>query len=185
MSLPSNTHVKWMKEAFRMAKMALDLKEVPIGCVIVHNNQDIIGRGFNMTNVKKNATRHAEFEAIDEAIEWCTTRQLESKQVFLNSALYVTCEPCIMCASALKLVSINKWHYGCSNDRFGGCGSVLNLHNAIETTNGEQSIQIVSGICEDIAINMLQYFYTLENPNTQNSKANRQAVELKNFEDLK
>jgi tRNA-specific adenosine deaminase 2 len=177
-----------MKEAFRMAKKALDIKEVPIGCVIVHDDREIIGRGYNLTNLKKNATRHAEFEAIDEAIKWCSINKVDSKQVFSKSSLYVTCEPCIMCASALKLVSINRWVYGCRNDRFGGCGSVLNLHKSPSANDsvGENPIEVVSGICEDVAINMLQFFYTLDNPNTPNpiSKVNRQPVELIDFEDL-
>ena len=59
-------HTKWMSEALEVAKSALKLKEVPVGCIILDENETIIGRGHNMTNLKKNPTRHAEFESIDQ-----------------------------------------------------------------------------------------------------------------------
>ena len=62
--LVSSSHLKWMKEALEVAKKALEFKEVPVGCVIVYNDATVIGKGHNLTNVLKNPTRHAEFEAI-------------------------------------------------------------------------------------------------------------------------
>lgn len=91
----NSIHSKWMKEALKLAKQALDLKEVPVGCVLIYKNE-IIGKGFNQTNIKKNATRHAEFEAIDMAFDWCEKANLNKDIVFAESELYVTCEPCIM-----------------------------------------------------------------------------------------
>lgn len=155
----STIHLKWMKEALSVAKTALNLKEVPVGCIIVYN-ENIIGKGHNLTNIKKNATRHAEFEAIDEALNWCMNNNIKHENVFPHCSLYVTCEPCIMCASALKQINLKKWIYGCKNERFGGCGSVLNLM----CNDNNNNFEIVSGIYEDLAINMLKEFYTNENP---------------------
>ena len=159
-----------MKEALSVAKLAFNLKEVPVGCVIVYKNENIIGSGHNLTNIKKNATRHAEFEAIDEAIEWCNKRGVKHDIIFPDCSLYVTCEPCIMCASALKLVNIKKWIYGCSNERFGGAGSVIDV-----VDENKNEFEIISGVCEQQAINILKTFYTAENPNAPEPKckANR------------
>ena len=153
-------HIKWMQEALKVGKSALMVKEVPVGCVIVSQHESIIGSGHNLTNLTKNPSRHAEFVAIDAALEHCSNQGLDWKEVFSQSTLYVTCEPCIMCASALTKVNIKKWVYGCSNDRFGGCGSVLNL---VEDEDLNK-IEIVKGICEEDAIKLLQLFYTNENP---------------------
>jgi tRNA-specific adenosine deaminase 2 len=152
-------HTKWMLEALDVAKSALKLKEVPVGCIILSENDVIIGRGHNMTNLKKNPTRHAEFESIDQVFEWCKKENKDWKDVFSKSKLYVTCEPCIMCASALKLLNIKYWVYGCSNDRFGGCGSVLNI-----ATDNQDSQTIIKGICKEEAIKLLQSFYDETNP---------------------
>ena len=169
----SNIHIKWMKEALSVAKNAFNLKEVPVGCVIVYKDETIIGRGHNLTNIKKNATRHAEFEAIEESINWCKQNSHSYKNIFPHCALYVTCEPCIMCASALKLVNINKWIFGCSNPKFGGTGSVVDVVKEEEKCKFE----IISGVCEEQAINILKIFYTIENENapeiSRKCKANR------------
>ncbi|DBA91452.1 TPA: tRNA(adenine34) deaminase [Trebouxia sp. C0004] len=115
-------HAQHMRRALHQAEIALARQEVPIGCVFVLDNT-VIGVGSNMTNTTRNATRHAELEAIDQllaasgnTVDWsrCT--------------LYVTCEPCIMCAGALASLGIGHVYYGCQNDRFGGCGSILSLH---------------------------------------------------------
>lgn len=182
--ISQNCQIKWMKEALSVAKKALDLKEVPVGCVIVYENEKIIGRGHNLTNLLKNPTRHAEFQAIDEAFEWCRTNNSDWKDAFASSVLYVTCEPCIMCASALRRVNLVNCVYGCSNERFGGCGSVLNISNTVnengEDANYGKNMTITKGICEDLAIKLLQSFYAFENPfaHEPKSKENRQKPDL-------
>lgn len=164
MALNNTNHVKWMKEALKVGKMALnDFKEVPVGCVIVHNDETIIASSHNKTNLLKNPTRHAEFEAIDTALEWCNKNNLNWQEVFKKSTLYVTCEPCIMCASALRLVNLVNCVYGCNNDRFGGCDSVLNIATN-DNDNQGGSLNIIKGVCEESAIKLLQLFYTFENP---------------------
>ena len=161
--LKSTNHIKWMHKALEVANKALQLKEVPIACIIVHNNQTIIGEGHNQTNLLKNPTRHAEIEALDHAFSWCKENKLNWKDVFDQSVLYVTCEPCIMCASALRLVNISKCVYGCANERFGGCGSVLNISDNSKDNQGGD-INYIKGICEEDAINLLKSFYLSENP---------------------
>ena len=69
------------------------------------------------------------FEAIDKVIKFCDENQLDTKTVFRASVLYVTVEPCIMCAGALRQMEIPLAIYGCANERFGGCGSILSIHN--------------------------------------------------------
>lgn len=152
-------HTKWMLEALEVAKSALKLKEVPVGCILLDEDDTIIGRGHNMTNLTKNPTRHAEFESIDQALQWCKDENKDWKDVLSKTKLYVTCEPCIMCASALKLLNIKYWVYGCSNERFGGCGSVLDI-----AKNNEESQTIIKGVCEQEAIKLLQCFYAESNP---------------------
>ena len=108
--------------------------EVPVGCVVVRDGQ-IVARGANQTNITRNATRHAEFVAIDALLEACDYDVATLQQAQLD--LYVTCEPCIMCAGALSTMNFRRAIYGCPNDKFGGCGSVLNVHlDACGTCDG-------------------------------------------------
>jgi len=167
-----------MREALEVAKAALPLKEVPVGCVILNEDDIIIGRGHNKTNICMNPTRHAEFVAIDEGLKWCEDKKLNWTDVFAKSSLYVTCEPCIMCASALRLVHIKRWIYGCSNERFGGCGSVLSIHAHEWESKETGGIEVISGVCEKEAIQLLQLFYTEENPfaTEPKSKKNRSKI---------
>ena len=87
---------------------------------------EVLARAHNATNATKNGTRHAELVAIDHIL-------LERKlppAVLAECDVYVTCEPCIMCAGALALVRVRRVVFGCRNDRFGGCGSILSVHQA-------------------------------------------------------
>ena len=88
-----------------------------------------MGEGSNEVNATKNATRHAEFIAIDQTRAYCKKHCLNEEDIFNNSILYVTTEPCIMCTAALRLVGIKNVVFGCPNPRFGGCGSVLDIHS--------------------------------------------------------
>ncbi|KAL0033796.1 hypothetical protein WJX77_005392 [Trebouxia sp. C0004] len=152
-----------MRRALHQAEIALARQEVPIGCVFVLDNT-VIGVGSNMTNTTRNATRHAELEAIDQllaasgnTVDWsrCT--------------LYVTCEPCIMCAGALASLGIGHVYYGCQNDRFGGCGSILSLHEKGCGTCGRECkrsrFACSGGLLAAEAINLLRQFYASGNPN--------------------
>ncbi|ORX87812.1 tRNA specific adenosine deaminase [Anaeromyces robustus] len=151
---------KFMREALIQAEEAYDACEVPVGCVFVLDNE-IIGKGRNRTNETKNGTRHAELEAIDMILK------NHSPEVLKKCTLYVTVEPCIMCAAALRLMEIKKVYYGCSNERFGGCGSIYHLHN--------ESYEIESGYLKEEAIMILRKFYIRENKNAPvpKKKSNR------------
>ena len=100
------------------AEAALSKHEVPVGCVFIHSVHGAIGRGHNNTVASCNATRHAELEAIDQILQ-----KGYSPAVFRECTLYVTVEPCIMCASALRHIQVGHVVFGCCNDKFGGCGT--------------------------------------------------------------
>ena len=111
---------KYMKEAIRQAKKALALKEVPIGCVIVYEGK-IIARGYNRRNTDKNTLSHAELNAIKKASKKQGDWRLE------GCTMYVTLEPCPMCAGGIINSRIETVRYGVRDEKAGACGSVLNL----------------------------------------------------------
>ncbi|KAH9938684.1 cytidine deaminase-like protein [Fomitopsis serialis] len=123
-------HLDWMREAMNMAEEALAATEVPVGCIFVRDGR-IIARARNRTNELRNATRHAELEAIDEILADRTLTPTVTRYPLSETTLYVTVEPCIMCASALRQMGIKEVFYGCENDRFGGCGSVLGVNSKL------------------------------------------------------
>jgi len=147
---------KWMRLALEEARLALDIGEVPVGCVIVHRGQTMIGRGSNRTNASRNGTRHAEFEAIDQIISASGTPY--TAEVFIHCALYVTCEPCIMCAAALRILCIGKVYYGCKNDRFGGNGSIVKANTDCHPPSLPTYISVGS-LYEQEAIQLFRDFY--------------------------
>ena len=111
---------KYMKEAIRQAKKAYALDETPIGCVIVHEGK-IIGRGYNRRNTDKSPLAHAEIAAIRKASKKLGDWRLE------ECTLYVTLEPCQMCAGAIVNARIPRVYYGARDEAMGACGGVLNL----------------------------------------------------------
>ncbi|KAI4304031.1 hypothetical protein MLD38_039595 [Melastoma candidum] len=163
----------FMQLALDQAKLALDNLEVPIGCVIVEEGK-VIASGRNRTNETRNATRHAEMEAIDTLLEQWQLQGSSTSEVaekFSKCLLFVTCEPCIMCASALSIIGIKEVYFGCANDKFGGCGSILSLHsNGIGSavSNGHSqsgSFKCYGGIMASEAVSLLRDFYEQGNPN--------------------
>ena len=114
------TDERYMKEAVRQAQKASALGEVPIGCVIVYEDK-IIARGYNRRMVDQNVLSHAEIIAIRKACKKMGDWRLE------NCTLYVTLEPCPMCAGAIVNARIPAVYYGAKDDKAGCCGSVLNL----------------------------------------------------------
>ena len=111
---------KYMREAIRQAKKAAALKEVPIGCVIVHDGK-IIGRGYNRRTIDGNVLAHAEIIAIRKACRKIGDWRLE------DCTMYVTLEPCPMCAGAIVQPRIPRGVIGCMNPKAGCAGSVLDL----------------------------------------------------------
>ncbi|OMJ28118.1 tRNA-specific adenosine deaminase 2 [Smittium culicis] len=166
-------HAEFMKEAFKHAKEAYDVGEVPVGCVLVHKGI-VIASGRNKTNETKNATIHAEFVAINQIMQnngLNDLLQCKQKVNFLEDVIcYVTVEPCIMCSYALRILGISKVFYGCKNDRFGGCGSVLNISSdctktIISIISDVPQYETYPGLLNDDAIFLLRKFYLKENTN--------------------
>ncbi|CAI9285625.1 unnamed protein product [Lactuca saligna] len=116
-----------MPEIVALMKLALQQAK------IAFYSLEVISCGRNRSNETRNATRHAEMEAIDVLLEEWKEKGLTKHEVvemFSKCYLYVTCEPCIMCASVLSFIGIKEVYYGCANDKIGGCGSILFLTNA-------------------------------------------------------
>jgi len=136
----------------------------------------VIAKARNRTNELRNATRHAELEAIDAIISNpnLTPPERRGSNLLSDTTLYVTVEPCIMCASALRQVGIKEVVYGCGNDRFGGCGSFLGVNQALPHPV-LRSYPVQGGLRREEAIMLLRRFYITENVNAPapRSKANR------------
>lgn len=113
-------HEEYMRQALAQAEEARRAGEVPVGCVIVHDGK-IIARGRNRREEKQSTLSHAETEAIAQANEVLSSWRLE------DCALYVTLEPCPMCAGAIINARIPKVYYGARDSAMGACGGVLNL----------------------------------------------------------
>lgn len=140
---------EFMKEAIKQAKRAIKIKEVPIGCVIVQNGT-IIARGYNKRNIKKNTLAHAELIAIHKASKVTGDWRLE------DCTMYVTLEPCQMCAGAIVQSRMKRVVIGSMNPKAGCAGSVLNLLN-MDTFNHQ--VEIKQGIMEKECTNILQSFF--------------------------
>ncbi|NXW87661.1 ADAT2 deaminase, partial [Alopecoenas beccarii] len=153
------------------AKEALESGEVPVGCLLVHNGQ-AIGRGRNEVNETKNATRHAEMVAIDRVLDWCKQHNKDYTEVFPQTVLYVTVEPCIMCAAAVRLMSILSCLFMLGNQMLKCCGSVLSISSDDMVDTGEP-FECVSGYRAKEAVEMLKAFYRQENPNAPKSKVRK------------
>jgi len=173
----SDEHLAWMLQAMEMAEEALAASEVPVGCVFVRDGK-AIAKARNRTNELRNATRHAELEAIDAILAnpALTPPGLLASGAYplANTTLYVTVEPCIMCASALRQMGIKRVFYGCANERFGGCGSVLGVNKSLWHPR-HPPFDATDGFCREEAIMILRRFYVTENMNapTPRSKTNR------------
>ena len=116
-----------MRVALDQARDALDEWEVPCGCALERDGE-IVAVGRNATNRTRNGTRHAEFEAVDALIDAHDGDARACR--FEDVTLYVTCEPCVMCAGAMSALGVRRVVYGCANDKFGGNGTVLGVHES-------------------------------------------------------
>jgi tRNA(adenine34) deaminase len=143
------TDEQFMREALRQAKKALEADEVPVGAVVVRQGK-IIGRAYNQVELLKDATAHAEMLALTQAEaavgDWRLT----------DCDLYVTKEPCAMCAGALVHVRIRRIIFGCADPRAGAAGSVINL---LQLPSLNHKCQITSGVLQnDCAIILHDFF---------------------------
>ena len=141
--------IKFMRAALREAKKAYALQEVPIGCVIVQNGK-IIARGYNRRNTDKNTLAHAELIAIKKASKKTGDWRLE------DCIMYVTLEPCQMCAGAIVQSRMKKVVIGCMNAKAGCAGSVLNL---LQMTQFNHQVEIERSELEVECSAMLSQFF--------------------------
>lgn len=139
---------KFMKEALKQAKKAYAIDEVPIGCVIVQNGK-IIARGYNRRNIDKNTLAHAELSAIRKASKRTGDWRLE------DCDLYVTLEPCQMCAGAIVQSRMRRVIIGSMNPKAGCAGSVLNL---LQMQQFNHQVEITRGVLEETCSSMLSAF---------------------------
>ncbi len=142
---------KYMKEAIRQAKKAAKLGEVPIGCVIVYQDK-IIARGYNRRKIDKNTLSHAELNAIRKASKVMGDWRLE------DCDMYVTLEPCQMCAGAIVQARMRKVYIGTMSPKSGCAGSILNL---LQVEKFNHQVEIESGVCEKECSTMLSDFFAM------------------------
>ena len=140
---------KYMKAALREAKKAYKLDEVPIGCVIVQNDK-IIARGYNRRNTDKNTLAHAEIAAIKKASKKTGDWRLE------DCTMYVTLEPCQMCAGAIVQSRLGKVVIGSMNPKAGCAGSVINL---LQMKQFNHQVEMETGVLEAECSTMLSGFF--------------------------
>lgn len=140
---------KYMKLALAQAKRAEKLGEVPIGCVIVYNGK-IIGRGFNKRNTKKTTLAHAEITAIGKASKIMGDWRLE------DCDIYITLEPCQMCAGAIVQARMRRVIMGCRNPKAGCAGSVLDILN---NASFNHQVELTEGVLEQECSDILKEFF--------------------------
>ena len=165
-----------MKEALKLAKKAYALGEVPIGCVIVYEDK-IIGRGYNRRNTDKNTLAHAEITAINRASKKMGDWRLE------DCTLYVTLEPCQMCAGAIVQSRITNVVMGCMNPKAGCGGSILNI---LEMPEFNHQVNVTRGVLEEECSQILQDFFKelrIRNKEEKAAKKAKQENVEKSIED--
>ncbi|SHO53041.1 tRNA adenosine(34) deaminase TadA [Anaerocolumna xylanovorans] len=141
--------LRYMKEALKEAKKAAKIGEVPIGCVIVYKDK-IIGRGYNRRNTQKTTLAHAEITAIQKASKAMGDWRLE------DCTLYVTLEPCQMCAGAIVQARIKEVIVGAMNPKAGCAGSILNI---LQMEEFNHRVELTTGIMEEECKKVLQDFF--------------------------
>ena len=140
---------QFMKEALKEARKASEKLEVPVGCVIVRNGK-IIARAHNQKETKKDTTKHAEIIAIQKA-----SKKIEAWRL-LDCEMYVTLEPCPMCAGAIIQSRIKKIYIGAMDEKTGACGSVLNL---LQNYPFNHKVEIETGIQKEECEKELKEFF--------------------------
>lgn len=139
----------YMSEALKEARRAFEEDEVPVGCVIVHEGK-IIARGHNQIERLKDPTAHAEIIAITSASNYLGTKWLN------GASLYVTIEPCSMCAGALVLARVKSLFFGAFDPKTGACGSVVNIVNHKKLNH---RVKVKSGILKEECGEILKNFF--------------------------
>lgn len=151
---------KYMKKALKLAEKAFEAGEVPIGCIIVHDGK-IIGRGYNRRNTDHSTLSHAEMIAIKKACAKLNDWRLE------ECTMYVTLEPCQMCAGACVQARIPKVVIGCTSPKSGSCGTVANILNNEAFTH---TCETVTGVLADECSALLTEFFVRMRAETKAAK---------------
>ncbi|MEM1095835.1 MAG: tRNA adenosine(34) deaminase TadA [Bacteroidota bacterium] len=142
-------HRRWMKVAFREAERAFERGEVPVGAVVVRG-EEVVGRGHNMVEQLRDPTAHAEIIAITAACE-----TLKSK--FLNGCtLYVTLEPCMMCAGAMVWARLDRLVFGAYDEK---AGSASTLYNIPQDPRLNHQLEVIAGVEAERAAHLLRAFF--------------------------
>ena len=167
MAVIQSIQEKYMKEALTQAKKAYALGEVPIGCVIVFDCV-IIGRAYTRRNTDKNTLSHAEITAINKASKKIGDWRLE------ECTLYVTLEPCQMCAGAIVQARIPEVVMGCMNPKAGCAGSILNI---LDMPEFNHQVLVSKGVLEQECSDMLKTFFAeLRERNKLEKEARKEAL---------
>ena len=163
----------YMREAIRLAKKAAALKEVPIGCVIVHDGK-IIGRGYNRRTIDKNVLAHAEIIAMRKACRVLGDWRLE------ECTMYVTLEPCPMCAGAIVQARVPKVVIACMNPKAGCAGSVLDMFHE---DGFNHQVETEVGLMGDVCSQMLKDFFKELREESKRKKKEAEAREAGGHEE--
>lgn len=140
----------WMQHALMLAKRAETIGEIPVGAVIIDENQQIIGEGFNQPILQHNPTAHAEIMAIEQAGKTLRNYRL------VNTTLYITLEPCIMCAGAIIHSRIKRVVYGASDYKTGAAGSFIEI---LAYPGINHYAEINGGVLADECSNLISDFF--------------------------
>ncbi len=141
-----------MQYAFKEAEKAYEKEEIPIGAVVVFDNR-IIGKGHNQVETLRDPTAHAEIIALTSAAEYL------SSKVLLGCTMYVTLEPCSMCAGAIILAKLEALFFGAYDNKSGACGSVLNITNNKALNH---RLSVTGGIMDDRCGELLRSFFDVK-----------------------
>jgi len=148
-SKASSLDREFMAAALELAQIATQMRETPVGAIVVRNGK-IIGRGYNRVEIEKDPTAHAEILALREAARTSGNWRLS------GATIYVTLEPCIMCAAALIHARVKRLVYGARDERWGGVGSLFDFSHDPRINH---ELEVISGVMKEQAAELLQEFY--------------------------
>ena len=144
-----NVDEEWMQHAFQLAKKSKEHDEVPVGAIVVYEDE-IIGKGWNEPILSHDPTAHAEMMALKNAGEKIGNYRLP------KSTMYVTLEPCVMCAGAIVHARIARLVYAVDDEKTGACGSVFNV---VQTDKLNHRVRIEKGVLEKECRTLIQDFF--------------------------
>jgi tRNA(adenine34) deaminase len=155
-------HIIWMQTALREAEKAFEKDEVPVGAVVVQGDR-LVGKGYNQIETLQDPTAHAEMIALTAAANTLQSWRLE------NCAIYVTLEPCAMCAGALVLARIKSLIFAADDPKAGACGSLRNL---LQDQRLNHQVEIVSGVLQEKSALLLKAFFDNVRKTKRNQRLN-------------